>query len=290
MHKKLRTMWYSRYLQDLNPTPKKTAEVSELIRPKVAALLKNNQPDVSVVAIGYNEEARILACIHSLADSITRFSVEIIVVSNASTDRTLEIAESCGVIAINQPKKGVGHARQAGLEMARGKFHLCADGDSLYPPQYIEMMTRQLQKKGIVGVSAPCSFLADGKLTARELYWYEWIRDLSVFFRSRKRPELATYGAAFGFVTQIGRQIGWRTDFKLGEDGYMAVKLKEFGRVKILMNRKVRIRTTARTLDRDGTLGEMIKKRLKREFARIKIYFTSQKDYKDTPGNMISNA
>lgn len=282
-------MWYSRYLQDLNPIPQKIAEVSERIRPKVAALLKDNRPDVSVVAIGYNEEARILACIHSLAESITQFSVEIIVVSNASTDRTLEIAEACGVIAINQPKKGVGHARQAGLELARGKYHLCADGDSLYPPQYIELMTRQLEKKGVVGVSAPCSFLADGKLTARELYWYEWIRDLSVFFRSRKRPELATYGAAFGFITQIGRDIGWRTDFRLGEDGYMSVQLKKFGKVKILMNSKVRIRTTARTLDQDGTLTEMVKKRLKRELARIKIYFTSQKEYKDTPENMIPN-
>ena len=67
----------------------------------------------------------------------------------------------------------------------------------------------------------------------------------------------------------------------------MAVQLKKFGRMKIIMDRRARIKTTARTLDRDGTLPDMIKKRVKREFARIKVYVTSQKDYKDTPSNMI---
>jgi glycosyltransferase involved in cell wall biosynthesis len=280
-------MWYQKYLAELRPDSAREQAVIADIRPRVAALLKPGQVDVSIVAIAHNEAERILACIHSLACVVTDLSVEIIVVSNASEDRTLELAQACGVIALNQPLKGVGHARQAGLERARGIYHLCADGDSFYPPDYVEIMVRHLRKPGVVGVSAPCSFFADGRLSSTELYWYEWLRDVSVFLRSRNRPELATYGASFGFVTEIGQRIGWRTDFRLGEDGYMAVQLKKFGRVVVIMDRKARIRTTARTLDRDGSLGAMVAKRIRREFARIKVYLTHQQDYDDTPSNML---
>jgi glycosyltransferase involved in cell wall biosynthesis len=279
--------WYEHYIKEYQQEPLQNKELIEEIRKKVENLLKGQEPEVSVVVIAHNEAKRILPCIHSLASMKTNYSVELIVVSNASTDETLEIATACGVIAINQPHQGVGHARQAGLNIARGKYHLCADGDSLYPSNYVDLMVNKLKINGVTGVSAPCSFISDGKLTEKELYWYEWVRDVSIFLRSRKRPELTTYGAAFGFPTDLGRQIGWRTDFRRGEDGAMAVELKKFGKLIIIMNRKFRVRTTSRTLDKDGNVLEIVKKRLAREFSRIKIYVTSQKEYKDTPSNMI---
>lgn len=285
-HRRMKKKWYNQYVEEYQTDALNNGVLLEEIRAKAEKLLKG-KPEVSVVVIAHNEEKRILPCIHSLTSMKTGYSVEIIVVSNASTDKTLEIATACGIIAVNQPLKGVGHARQAGLNIARGKYHLCADGDSIYPANYVDIMVNELKKPGVSGVSSPCSFIPDGVLTARELYWYEWVRDISIFLRSRRRPELTTYGAAFGFYTETGRKIGWRTDIRVGEDGAMAVELKKAGKMKILMNRKARIRTTARTLDKDGEIGHMIKKRIYREFSRIKIYFTRQNEYKDAPSNKL---
>lgn len=274
--------WYNK-CTDLTPSEK----VFEEIRQKIRQLEKQDSIDVSIVMIAYNEEKRILPAIYSLANIITPLSVEIIVVNNNSTDRTQEIIDKCGVKSVFQPIQGAGNARQAGLEIARGKYHFCADSDTLYPPHYVDIMVKALRKPGAIAAYCPCSFLPDGNKSAFSLFIYEYFRNIALRLRFYKRPELSVGAASLAFYTEPAREVGWRTNIHRGEDGCMVLALKPKGKTVLVTSRKARPKTTSRTLDADGGLLRMICLRLKREFARIKEYFTTQQEYKDEDSNLI---
>jgi glycosyltransferase involved in cell wall biosynthesis len=65
----------------------------------------------SVIVCAYNEERFLGACLISLLNQ-SRQPDQIIVVNNASTDRTGEIARGTGVVVIDEPRKGLVVARE----------------------------------------------------------------------------------------------------------------------------------------------------------------------------------
>jgi glycosyltransferase involved in cell wall biosynthesis len=72
---------------------------------------------ISFVIPAYNEEAVIAKCLESVQKELTRTpcEVEVVVVNNASTDKTREIALTFpGVRVVNEEKKGLVFARAAG--------------------------------------------------------------------------------------------------------------------------------------------------------------------------------
>jgi len=71
---------------------------------------------LSFVVPAFNEEAYIGDCLESILQQTKQIqdSIEIIVVNNASTDRTREVALSYpGVRVVDEPRKGLTFARQA---------------------------------------------------------------------------------------------------------------------------------------------------------------------------------
>lgn len=100
---------------------------------------------VSVVMAAFDEEAFIGEAIASaLAQSYT--PIEVIVVDDASTDRTVEIAEQDGVTVLCQPHRGPAAARNAGLRAARGEYWAIFDADDLMPPRRIERQVAHLEQ------------------------------------------------------------------------------------------------------------------------------------------------
>lgn len=243
--------------------------------------------DVSIVVIAFNEENRILPCICSLSEQMTDLSYEVIVVNNASTDNTQKILDKCGVHSVFQSLKGVGNARQAGLDVAKGRYLFTADADTIYPPYYIDTMVTYLKKPGVSVVFTFCKFLPDGQKSRLFLGLYEVFRNFVVRCKSINRPELAVGGASMAFITKYGKEVGFRTHIRRGEDGAMLLGLKEFGSVKLVANKKAYVYTTSRTLDGDGNFFSMIMLRLVREFRRFNIYFSKQKEYKDQDYNLM---
>ena len=66
-----------------------------------------------VIVPAYNEAATIVNCIRELRKAIP--SADILVVDNASTDGTAEIARQLGVAGLREPKPGKGHAVCTGM-------------------------------------------------------------------------------------------------------------------------------------------------------------------------------
>lgn len=280
--------WYDKYLAAFDCSYQDVSvEIKEEVAFKLAKFHSQDMPLCSVVLIAHNEERHILGCLWSLVDNICNFPVEIIVVSNNSTDATEQILKEVGAIWYNEEKKGPGYARQCGLNYARGKFHICIDSDTLYPPYYIATHINYLKETDIVCTYGFWSFLPDAKHSGVSLFFYELFRDVYLFFQNMNRPELCVRGMTLAFHTELGKKIGYRTNILRGEDGMMALKLKQYGKLKLIISRKVRPMTCSNTLDGGGSLIKNLCSRLKKGLRNIRLLFTKQKEYEDKDYNLI---
>jgi glycosyltransferase involved in cell wall biosynthesis len=92
-------------------------------------------PQVSLIIPARNEAETISECIQRAKKAFAQAGIEgEILVADSSTDRTAEIARSCGARIVNPSKMGYGNAYLAGLEQARGDFIVLMDGDLTYDP------------------------------------------------------------------------------------------------------------------------------------------------------------
>lgn len=278
-------VWYKKYLlayeKPFHELPK---TVIHEIKSKITNL-QSNTPLASVVVIAYNEEKYLFANLWSLSDTRCKYPIEIIGIDNASLDHTTEIFETIGIPYYTETQHSGGYARQLGLNLARGKYYICIDSDTLYPSHYVETLINALQKPNVMVVSS--SYIFDKQHSRLGIKIYELFRDIYLFFLSIKRPELTVRGAVMAFNTQYGRKIGFRGDIKRGEDGSMTLGLKKYGKIKFIRNQKARAITSCRSIEKDGSLFHSFKIRVTKAIKNIGKLFTKKEKYEDEESNLI---
>lgn len=90
---------------------------------------------ISIVIPAYNEESalpRTLASANLARDAFTKATAlpsEIVVVDNASTDRTAEVASSFGARVVHHPVRNISSVRNAGLREANYQLVVAIDAD-----------------------------------------------------------------------------------------------------------------------------------------------------------------
>jgi glycosyltransferase involved in cell wall biosynthesis len=96
-------------------------------------------PNVSVVIPAYNAAAFIADTVRSVLDQ-TYQDLEVIVVDDGSTDRTVECLQAFGnrIRVHQQANGGVARARHAGVQLASGAWIAFLDADDLWLPRKIE--------------------------------------------------------------------------------------------------------------------------------------------------------
>jgi glycosyltransferase involved in cell wall biosynthesis len=119
---------------------------------------------ISFVTPARNEEAYIEATLRAILAQPSHLVKEIIVVDNASTDRTAAVAAAADprIRVIHQPLPGVAPTKAAGLAVAKGDIVACIDADTIIPPHWaarvVEAFSRQPQ---LAAVSGPYIFDLD---------------------------------------------------------------------------------------------------------------------------------
>lgn len=278
--------WYDKYLsiygKDIENIPH---EIIHEIKDKLASK-QNEKPLISVVVIAYNEEKRLPACLWSLSELQTSYPIEILGVNNNSKDRTEEVYQKLGLPYYNEVKQSPGFARQCGLDHAKGKYHFCIDADTFYPPRYVELMMKKLQKPDVACVSSFWSFYPDEKHSAFGLSCFELIRDTFLFIQHFKRPELCVRGMVFAFNADYARQVKIRTDIRRGEDGSLALSLKKFGKIAFLYHRDARPVTGYGTLNEES-LWQSFLYRVKVQMKGISRIFYKKDHYEDSEENLV---
>jgi glycosyltransferase involved in cell wall biosynthesis len=243
----------------------------------VSSLKKNlskfstESPTVSIVMPVYNEEENLVHTLYSLSKLDLNYSTELIVINNNSTDRTQEILDKLGVKSFSQSKQGISYTRQLGLEKAKGKYHLCVDGDSIYHRSWLNDYVRQLEDKTVSVVYGPYSFIPEFGLSRRKYFaLYEIITTNYFKLRRRNKEFLNVLGFNFGFRTADGKKVGgFNTSRPRWSDGWMAMTLQELGKIKFVKSDASRVWTTARRINADGSLIRAFVKRVKKAAPKI---------------------
>lgn len=99
---------------------------------------------VSVIISAYNIDKYIERCINSIVNQ-TMLDIQIIVVNDGSTDKTLNIINKIAytdkrIIVIDKRNEGIIEARKSGLEIARGNYILFVDGDDWIEKNTLEKL------------------------------------------------------------------------------------------------------------------------------------------------------
>lgn len=211
---------------------------------------------LSFVVPAYNEERYLPDCLRSILNEVAgRQDVEIIVVDNASTDRTGEVAASFpGVRVVREPRKGLPHARQAGFLASKGRLIANVDADSRLPAGWItEVLSNFHADPDLVSLSGPLVYYdlsARERLLVRVFYSTAWVT--YAVNRYVLRVGSMVQGGNFVVRRDALERIG---GFNLaitfyGEDTDLARRLPEIGRV--LFTFDLKMFSSARRLKKEG--------------------------------------
>ena len=259
--------WYDKYMCIYGkPFSEVPQEVIDGTRERLAKL-QSPEPLDSIVVIGYNEETHLQACLWAISEIQCKYPVEIIGVDNDSKDRTAEIYEKSGIPYYTEYQHDV-------------------DSDTLYPPQYYEVMLEHLMQPGVSCASATWSFFPDAQHSALGLKIFEMARDLFLWIQHFKRPELSVRGLVFAYNAEYGRKEPYRVDIIRGEDGSMALALKKYGKIVFVRDKRCRAITGYGTVGNES-LWQSFLNHVKIQMKGISRIFHTVDHYEDAEDNLV---
>jgi hypothetical protein len=118
---------------------------------------------VSIIIVSYNSVDYLIKCLDSIYSSVNREKYEIIVIDNASRDKTYDIVSPMYPEAIfikNENNNGFSYANNQGISIARGKYFLLLNPDTLVHDNAIDIMVNFLKSTPIAGACG-CKVLND---------------------------------------------------------------------------------------------------------------------------------
>jgi glycosyltransferase involved in cell wall biosynthesis len=127
---------------------------------------------ISVIIPIYGSEKYIAAAVQSVLDQ-TYPNFELIIVDNASPDRSLEICQQftdARIRIICQANRGPSGSRNTGIRHATGDYISFLDGDDLWMPEKLAQHVAHLDRDAHVGISFCYSELIDPDSQSLGLY------------------------------------------------------------------------------------------------------------------------
>jgi glycosyltransferase involved in cell wall biosynthesis len=112
-------------------------------------------PHLSVILPAFNEARALPATLAALDEARRhiqlRFGTDVLVVDNASTDATAEVARSAGARVVSEPFRNVARARNAGASAARGEVLVFVDADAWVPRESLEQIAGAMNDPRCIG-------------------------------------------------------------------------------------------------------------------------------------------
>jgi GT2 family glycosyltransferase len=212
---------------------------------------------LSFIVPAYNEELELPATLSAIRAAAAANSepYEIIVVDDASTDATAQIAESAGVVVVPVNHRQIAAVRNAGARAARGDVFFFVDADTFISPGHVTG-ARAALAAGCAGGGARVA--TDGSVP---LWGRVFVYVFSAFYFT-----VANLGAgAFLFTTRENFHAvgGFDEQLFAGEEVYFSKALKKLGRFHLIdepvvtSGRKLRMNSAGRILGR--TVGIILR-------------------------------
>ena len=109
---------------------------------------------ISIIIPVYNAEKYLAQCIESIIKQ-TYSNLEIIIINDGSTDRSLEICNfykenDQRIVVFNQNNSGVSVARNKGLDISNGEFIMFVDADDWLNADFVESLYKVCEEHVLV--------------------------------------------------------------------------------------------------------------------------------------------
>jgi hypothetical protein len=202
-------------------------EVQE--QPAGARVRGADEAEVSVVIPCLNEEDAVGTVVRQAREALAEARIvgEVLVVDNASDDRSAERACEAGAVVVHEPRRGYGSAYLAGLAAARGRYIVMADADGTYPLELIGAFVEKLREgadmvigsrfKGTIETGAmpwPNRYVGNPILTGMlNLLFHSGVSDAHCGMRALRRdtlPELKLSATGMEFASEMVIKAGKR--------------------------------------------------------------------------------
>lgn len=130
------------------------------------ALPASGTPDVSIVIPVYGHVAETVACLRAIAAHPPRAAIEVIVVDDASPDDTLAALSQVAGLRLHAlpDNRGFIGACNAGAAIARGRFLLFLNNDTVPQPGWLDTMRATFDAHADVGIVGAQLVYPDGRL------------------------------------------------------------------------------------------------------------------------------
>ncbi len=205
--------------------------------------------DISLIIPAYNEAANIGATLDSAIKHGKGKFKEIIVVDNASTDATAEVAGKFpGVTVVREDRKGTSNARQTGFEHSSAEIVAYIDADTRMPDGWVDTIEDVFSRDAkVLFLSGPYRYYESGRYPL-------WFLD-AIWWVSPPLAWIVGYVAIGGNCAMRAdalRKIGGhdRAITFYGDDTDLARRFHEVG--KTLWRMKFFIYTSGRRFDEKG--------------------------------------
>jgi glycosyltransferase involved in cell wall biosynthesis len=202
---------------------------------------------VSVIIPAHNEENYIAKCLDSIraAESNIDIPVEIIVSLNRCTDSTEKIAKNYRAVTVIEDEKNIAKIRNTGIKASTGDVLITIDADSWVTPNMLQEVILKLQSGKYIGggVKVKPERMSIGIF-------------LSVLMIVPYMLKARISAGMFWFYKRDFEAIGgFDENHVSAEDYYFALKLKAYGKQKMLKYGTIRqehIVTSCRKFDQFG--------------------------------------
>ncbi|TEU17846.1 MAG: glycosyltransferase [Dehalococcoidia bacterium] len=212
---------------------------------------------VSVVVPAHNEENYLLSCLESIKNQDYAGEYEVIVVDNASTDNTAQIARDWGAKVVYEGKRSPACARQKGAEVATGKIIAFIDADTQAPAHWLSTIVwRFLCEPETVVISGPYAYCDAGRIARIASYGNFISIIIDQLFRKAFNKGSAVWGCNFAVRRSVLLEIGgFDTSIRFyGEEYELSLRLKKAGKGGIIP--RLFVLTSARRLKRIGVVNQ----------------------------------
>jgi cellulose synthase/poly-beta-1,6-N-acetylglucosamine synthase-like glycosyltransferase len=139
-------------------------------------------PRVSLIIAAHDEEEVIERKVRdALALDYPRDRLEVIVASDGSTDRTVDVARAAGAdLVLDLPRGGKVAALNAAVEQSGGELLAFSDANSFWRPNALRLLVARFREPDVGYVCGQVRFDGTGAANEEGLYWrYEMaVRDL----------------------------------------------------------------------------------------------------------------
>ena len=244
---------------------------------------------ISIIVPVYNCEKYIEDCINSIKNQ-TYKNIEIIIVNDGSTDRSLELIQEAAnddkrIKIFSTENMGVSHARNIGVEKANGKWISFVDSDDWLEPNFCELLYGKA-----AALNADYIGCGYNKVTGENIQKINADGNILEYEKDDFLIKLLNVQTSYGLIhmklikAEYVKQVKFNENIKVAEDALFNIELCDYLNKIVIFNKPLynyRINTDSVVRKYDENYNNKYSKAMEEVSSYIKSKYANERVLKN---------